>query len=130
MTFESPSGQRFNVLLSFPESLVSGTATDGIYEYTATIPQYSETGDWSIERGWLRDQLANAVAFGRDEVAALGLPTTITVGATPCADPNRCAYPYPHTYAHPDPDCYTYTRAGGCTDNHACGYCYCRCDRG
>jgi hypothetical protein len=56
--------------------LVSGTATDGVYQTTMTIPRASETGAWPIGVS-VRDKVANAANYG------MWGQSLVTIGAVP-----------------------------------------------
>lgn len=78
--FESPSGnQGENVTFDNPSDLISGTSQDGVYRSKMTLPRFSESGEWKLVRVLLRDSVGNARSVSRSAIAALGLPTAITV---------------------------------------------------
>ena len=64
--FRSPSGAQF-VDAVFFENRISGDDTDGVWEYTATLPQYAESGIWTLEYVLLVDQLGNSVSLYPDD---------------------------------------------------------------
>jgi len=55
--FVSPNGQQFvDFVLGTP---ISGTATDGIYGYTMTIPAFAESGIWTLSSSQLTDRVGD-----------------------------------------------------------------------
>lgn len=58
--FTSPTGKQ-SIGLSFAGLQRSGTANDGTYTGTLTIPRYSEAGAWTIYNVWLTDNVSNTV---------------------------------------------------------------------
>jgi hypothetical protein len=56
-----------------------GTALDGVFECDLTIPQYSESGQWTLYV-WVEDVVGNTHQYDPLELAALGLPSGISVG--------------------------------------------------
>jgi hypothetical protein len=64
----------------FPfDSRVSGTATDGVYEFRLTLPQFSEQGTWFLQSGRVADGVGNEATLTRAELEATGIPTTFEV---------------------------------------------------
>ena len=73
VAFVSPSGQ----YLYTYATRISGTAQDGIYSGVLTVPALSESGVWTASvEVW--DDVRNLHNYFRDQLAALGLPTTFT----------------------------------------------------
>lgn len=56
-----------------PSGLQSGTALDGVYVGTLSVPQYSATGTWYVDVVTVRDNAGNAGSQLRTELAARGL---------------------------------------------------------
>lgn len=78
--FESPSGQQSQTaIFVYPDSLISGTAQDGIYQSTIRLPRFSETGEWKLNQFLLTDNVGNHIRLNFDDVSALGLPISFTV---------------------------------------------------
>lgn len=80
LSFRSPSfGQ------STPQSClfrISGTALDGIYQGTITIPQSSEAGTWIISYLQLYDSAGNFTVLQTADLQALNFPTELAVLST------------------------------------------------
>ncbi|MGB9609656.1 MAG: Ig-like domain repeat protein, partial [Bryobacteraceae bacterium] len=81
LAFYSPSGSRrvdcHSSLGSFSGTLLSGTFTCmGIF------PQYTETGQWTLQFVSLTDKAGNTAAYQRQQLAAMGLPTTLSLSGT------------------------------------------------
>lgn len=88
--FKSPSGgQLIEVNLTW--SRESGTPLDGVYINTETLPQYSETGVWSISWFNLTDRLGNSRYLDQGDVATLGFPTEFVVEGVGDTDPPHLA---------------------------------------
>jgi hypothetical protein len=51
--------------------LVSGTATDGVWEFTGTIPAYAPVGQWRVTQIFVQDRVNRHVSIG----SPAGLPT-------------------------------------------------------
>jgi hypothetical protein len=73
--FKSPSGQIVDALFGEPER-TSGTAQNGSYSYTATVPQFAETGTWKVDYFLLVDQVGNLKILSEAAVAGMGFDTT------------------------------------------------------
>jgi hypothetical protein len=81
--FYSPSGNQ-SVAVGFDSSRrVSGTAQDGIYQNTLTIPKVSESGNWTLTFGYVYDPLGNHTYYSipawGDSPFPSGTPTTLAV---------------------------------------------------
>jgi hypothetical protein len=74
--FVSPSGQQNVTAMLAGYNRVSGTATDGYYEYVLTLPRYSEQGTWHIDYMILVDQVGNTRTLRQTDLQAAGFPTT------------------------------------------------------
>jgi hypothetical protein len=84
--FYSPSGNQY-VYVRFSDSQrISGTANDGVYQGTMTIPVFSEAGSWEVQDIYLSDRVGNSIDYWRDEVlafmAARDFPSQFEVLAT------------------------------------------------
>jgi hypothetical protein len=76
--FESPSGTQLHSATStFSPPTTSGSATVG-----ATFPQFSEAGTWKVLQVVLTDAAQNFRGYRTTELAQLGFPTQLVVGAT------------------------------------------------
>jgi hypothetical protein len=71
-----PSGTEFVICRAF--DLISGDALDGVYEGTATIPQFSPSGTWPVEVV-VEDAVGNKRTLGSVELGQLGFPSEIEV---------------------------------------------------
>lgn len=65
--------------------LISGDEYDGIYQFTVTVPQYAQQGDWAFEIG-VRDQSGNRRQYPYDPPYDLPGTDSITVVNTGSAD--------------------------------------------
>ena len=78
--FQSPSARQFvDALFEANRHLVEGTARDGQYETTATIPQFAESGIWRVAYCLLVDQVGNSQYLAAEEMQKAGLATSFTV---------------------------------------------------
>ena len=75
----SPSGAQVLGSTVSQDDLVSGTLYDGGFESTMTIPEFSETGTWTLQYVDLRDAVPNSVHLDVAAVAALGIVVEIDV---------------------------------------------------
>ncbi len=58
---------------------ISGTAKNGVYEITLTVPQGAEPGDWTLRSLILRDALGNTNLMTITDATNLGVDTTFRV---------------------------------------------------
>jgi hypothetical protein len=79
--FSSPSNAQ-QALSSF--ALTSGTATDGMYQASVTIPESAEAGAWKLVRVNLLDNANNSVDYGPSYSTQFpsGTPTDLSVTST------------------------------------------------
>ena len=78
--FVSPSGAQ-SVWTSFgPDDRIDGTPQDGVYQKTLTLPQYSESGTWTVQSFWLVDMAGNFKSLTPADMQTAGLPTTFHNG--------------------------------------------------
>lgn len=77
--FRSPSGNQFIDAIWDGYHRISGTEKDGIYEAVATVPQFSETGRWTLEYMELVDNVGNTDWIDASEFGQLGLPNGFDV---------------------------------------------------
>jgi hypothetical protein len=78
--FVSPSGGQFveaNAYGIWP--LVAGTPLSGTWQITATWPQFSEQGTWTLGSLVLGDKVGNTRSYGASALQAMGFPSTIVV---------------------------------------------------
>ena len=73
----SPSGQ-YNAKATSSQPF-SGDALSGTFQCIAWLPQYAEAGEWSVNTFSANDRIGNSQTWYRDELAALGMPLTLTV---------------------------------------------------
>lgn len=81
--FSSPSGGQIRRAVRRAFQLVEGTELDGVWSTTVTFPAFSESGQWSISTVLLIDAATNITSLDRDDLAQLGLTTTLRVNSTP-----------------------------------------------
>jgi hypothetical protein len=84
--FQSPSGAH-QIYPYFDEyNRLSGSATDGVYQEVCTIPQYSETGVWTLHSLTMSDAVGNSTYLDGAEAisyfSSRGFPHEITVTGT------------------------------------------------
>jgi hypothetical protein len=86
--FFCPSGKQFaDVLFQSPSdnptwnnpNIVSGNKLNGTYVSKMTLPQYGESGVWSLKNFLVVDEVGNMKNYEKGEIAALGSPTEIKV---------------------------------------------------
>ena len=71
----SAQGQQWG----FSQMPLSGTVQDGIFQASAIVPPFSESGTWSVGFVFLRDVVGNHKTYYQPELQALGFPTTMNV---------------------------------------------------
>ena len=64
---------------SNPFVLKSGTALNGVWQTSFTLPGYSENGAWTLASITLRDSAANYTSLRTAQLSALGITTTFSV---------------------------------------------------
>jgi len=79
--FKSPSGNQIVDAMLDGSRRVSGTALDGNYSYQMTVPQYAESGIWTIDSVLLVDQIGNIKYETAQNLAARSLPSSFVVTA-------------------------------------------------
>jgi hypothetical protein len=65
---------------------ISGTAQDGIYATTLTIPQYAFEGTYSLS-AYLSDTAGNSKSLQTGDLAYLGASVSLTVDSSPVPEP-------------------------------------------
>jgi len=90
LEFDSPSSTQFH---QFGLSLISGTALDGVWQGSIEIPEFSESGTWTLggmfHVGFLQDAAGNVLSITKANLQAAGFPTNLTVISTPDVTPPR-----------------------------------------
>lgn len=81
LAFYSPSGNR-RVDCSSTLGSYSGTLTAGTFTCAGLIPRYIETGQWRLQFLSISDKAGNTATYVRDQLAAMGLPTTLALTGT------------------------------------------------
>jgi hypothetical protein len=59
--FSSPSGNQSAFAFFDGSDRISGSPTDGVYEFTMSVSQYSESGTWEITNLELYDSVGNSI---------------------------------------------------------------------
>lgn len=77
ISIRSPSGGQSQTVSFSPYYLTSGNLLNGRYENTREFPRYSEFGEWTIRSINLRDRTTNYQYYSTQDIANLGLPSTI-----------------------------------------------------
>ena len=77
--FYSPSGNQYHYAFFSPYYRIAGTALNGTYQFTFTMPQYSEAGTWQIRDVYSVDNVNNSLYLNTAQVQAMGLPTQLVV---------------------------------------------------
>jgi serine protease len=78
--FVGPSGKQSVWTMLDGTRRISGTAQDGVYQATMTVPQYAEQGTWTVQGFLLVDQAGNSRNLTAADMQAAGMPTTFTNG--------------------------------------------------
>jgi len=86
---ESPSGNQSRTAFATSSSRTSGTAQNGTYGFTVTMPQFSEPGTWTIGTAYLRDAIGNSRSLVTADLTAIGAPTTVNVTGSADTTPPR-----------------------------------------
>lgn len=81
LAFYSPSGQR-RVDCHSSQGAFSGTLLSGTFTCQGVFPQYTETGQWSLEFLSISDKAGNTATYSRAQLQAMGLPTTLALTGT------------------------------------------------
>lgn len=79
LSFLSPSGNQSHYAYFGPYNRIAGTALNGTYQTTVTIPQYSEAGNWQISYVYAVDQVGNYMSLNTAQLQAMGFPTQLVV---------------------------------------------------
>lgn len=78
MRFQSYHAQDAYAYFNPNYTLISGTVNNGIFQAAIPIPQYSETGEWSIAYLYLVDGIGNDTSFNHWTLDHLGFPYSFT----------------------------------------------------
>jgi len=97
--FTSPSGRQGTTTMLSGWQRTSGTALDGIYSGSLTLPRYAESGTWTVSYFSLHDEVGNYRTLNAANVSALGFPTSFVVLGTPLPTPT----PTPSAAQSPTP---------------------------
>jgi hypothetical protein len=93
--FVSPSGLQAGSAWFDAATRMSGTARDGVYQATMTIPQYIEGGTWHLAGASVSDGVANSTNYSSADLVAMGCASelVVNVNAPPVAQagPDRNA---------------------------------------
>src|SRR5687768_29502 len=81
--FLSPSGQQVLSGGYNFSNRVSGDSLDGIYQVSASVPQFSEAGTWRVIQIFLRDPVGNSIVLGEADLLSRGFATQLQVISNP-----------------------------------------------
>jgi hypothetical protein len=81
--FHSPSYGQYTSVYFDASNRTSGTSLDGWYETTMTVPEYAETGTWSLDDGYISDGVQYRYYYYSDFVNA-GFDASFTNGPPSC----------------------------------------------
>jgi hypothetical protein len=76
-TFLSPSGKQSR--LGRGTSLPGSTPLNATFQATFTIPQYSESGNWTVSQVVLSDAVGNTATLTTSDLESMFFPTVLTV---------------------------------------------------
>ena len=91
--FTRPAGGGEAVAFINSANRISGTANDGIYQATATIPQFAPAGTWRQSRTAVQDQAQNNGSQGSSTNGFLTVTSKSAPGPTPTPSPSPTATP-------------------------------------
>ncbi len=75
LSFQSPSGQQSVYTWFYP----AAPAREGVYAAQLRFPQYAEAGEYHLISLWILDAVGNGHNYIEQELATLGIQTTISV---------------------------------------------------
>lgn len=81
--FLSPSGQQVLSGGYNASSRVSGDSFDGVYQVSASVPQFSEAGTWRVIQVFLRDQVGNSTVLSEGDLMSRGFSAQLQVSSNP-----------------------------------------------
>ncbi len=94
LAFYSPSGNR-RVDCHSSAGSYSGTLTAGTFTCMGLFPRYTETGQWRLQFLSITDKAGNAATYTRDQLTAMGFPTSLTLtGTSDTAAPSLVSYSF------------------------------------
>jgi hypothetical protein len=82
ISFSSPSGQQTQRIAAQEFTLVSGTATNGVWNATHRFPRYSEAGNWLLSDVRLTDRVGNVMSYSPFTQPLLGFPHSLAVASS------------------------------------------------
>lgn len=83
LSLTSPSGTQYVGLIASTEQMeAGGTDTARSFVLSATLPQYAESGIWTVASVTIRDAVGNTANLTAADLISAGLPTTINNTAT------------------------------------------------
>jgi hypothetical protein len=97
VVFKSPSGRQRLTAAFGAAQRVGGTALDGNYAATATIPAHAEPGLWTMTDAWPTDQAGNVGHLTLSDWDAKGFPDAFTVVSDAPPDTGPTVPPDPTT---------------------------------
>jgi hypothetical protein len=117
MSFFGPGNQQ--VFAFFHEGTqVSGTALDGVYTTTVTVPALSAKGTFSIDRLIVADNAGNQLLLDRTELVSRGVPSSFEqVGDGDAAPPEIQSLTFDRTAIDTSADAQTITLTARLTDD-------------
>jgi Dockerin type I domain/Cohesin domain len=85
VTFQSPSGEQsqYGSGVSLPGSM----PLNANFQAVVTIPEYSESGDWTVSYVSLSDAVGNTATLNTTALASMFFPTTLKVTSMPDTTP-------------------------------------------
>jgi hypothetical protein len=89
IVFESPNGKQATAKASFTK--LSGTATDGMYEATATFEQFIQSGTWKVKAVNLVNEVGNEANLSAAQLEAKGFPHAVQVESVEDTEPPALA---------------------------------------
>jgi len=80
LLFRSPSGNAHATATAC--TITAGTPADGTWSCSVTIPQYAETGSWTVEYLHLEDLASNVTELATQDLRNAGFPVTLQVNGS------------------------------------------------
>ena len=77
--FRSPNGAVVVDAVFGSAERISGTAVNGVYRFVMTVPQFSQSGTWTVETVTLVDLINTTRFLTAAQLQAAGLPSSFTV---------------------------------------------------
>lgn len=90
--FVSPSGRIFQPINGLGLGRISGTALNGVYRGTMSMPQFTEAGVWKLDFVSVSDSVGNSTTLRTANLQALGQPTDLTVTSIQDIEPPRISH--------------------------------------